>query len=356
MEVFPRDKIPENPKILVIKLRSIGDVIYNTAVYTPLKNSFPGSHLSVLVEPASYDIVRHHPDVDEVLCFEKKSFFYQVNFYFKLFSRQYDVVIDMHEGTRGAIMCFFTRAPFRVGHKFAKRSFLYNVKLEFGDLQPRYPIDYQVALIKKMGVKFDHIAPAIHISEAARKNASRLLQENGIPDQDSFCILHPGTRVFDRWAPEKFAELADRVFDLYNLKVLLTCGPGQEDLVGQIIPMIKKAPHAFIATRLQELGAITQRTRFVVCHNGGYMHIVSALGIPVVGMFGWANPNVWKPIGEKAEVVYKNLECSPCSSKTIKRECLGGDPECKRLITVEDVLSAIEKICFPPVKINSPVE
>ena len=61
-------------------------------------------------------------------------------------------------------------------------------------------------------------------------------------------------------------------------------------------------------------------------------------------------------LGEKAEVVYKNLECSPCSSKTIKRECLGGDPECKRLITVEDVLSAIEKICFPPVKINSPVE
>ena len=75
MEMFPRDKIPENPKILVIKLRSIGDVIYNTAVYTPLKNSFPGSHLSVLVEPASYDIVRHHPDVDEVLCFEEKSFF-----------------------------------------------------------------------------------------------------------------------------------------------------------------------------------------------------------------------------------------------------------------------------------------
>ena len=75
MEVLPRDKIPESPKNFVIKLRSIGDVIYNTAVYTPLKNSFPGSHLSVLVEPASYDIVRHHPDVDKVLCF-KKYFFY----------------------------------------------------------------------------------------------------------------------------------------------------------------------------------------------------------------------------------------------------------------------------------------
>ena len=54
----------------------------------------------------------------------------------------------MHEGTRGATMCFVTQARFRVGHKFAKRSFLYNVPLEFGDLKPRYPIDYQAALIK----------------------------------------------------------------------------------------------------------------------------------------------------------------------------------------------------------------
>ena len=74
------------------------------------------------------------------------------------------------------------------------------------------------------------------------------------------------------------------------------------------------------------------------------MHLADALGTPVIGMFGWANPNVWKPIGDNAAVIYKNLECSPCSSKTIKQECLGGDPECKRLITVEDILSAIERV------------
>ena len=44
------NKLPKNPKFLIIKLRSIGDVIYNTAVYTPLKKRFPDSHLSVLVE------------------------------------------------------------------------------------------------------------------------------------------------------------------------------------------------------------------------------------------------------------------------------------------------------------------
>ncbi|MBT6600101.1 MAG: glycosyltransferase family 9 protein [Nitrospina sp.] len=349
MEEFPRDKIPENPKILLIKLRSIGDVVFNTAVYTPLKRSFPDSHLTVLVESPSYDIVCDHPSVDEVLCFEKKNFLYQIGFYYRLLARRYDVVIDMHEGTRGAVMCFTTQAPFRVGHKFAKRSFCYNVKLSFADLQPRYPIDFQVALVKKMGVEFENISPAVHISESAKGKAGRLLAENGISQQDSFCIFHPGARVFDRWDAGKFAELADFLFSQYQLKILLTCGSGQEKLVEEIIKKIKKAPYGFITARLQELGAVTERAKFVVCHNGGYMHFADALGIPVIGMFGWANPYIWKPIGDRAIVIYKNLKCSPCNSKTIKQECLDGDPECKRLITVKDVVSAIESI-YPPIR------
>ena len=155
MKNFDKNLIPPRAKILLIKLRSIGDVIYNTAVYSPLKRCFPDSHLTVVVEPASYDLVKDHPDVDETLCFEKKSLFQQLGFYWRLFTNGYDIAIDMHEGPRGALMCFLTRAPFRVGHKFAKRSFLYNVKLSFEDLKPQYPIDYQVALIRKMGVEFD---------------------------------------------------------------------------------------------------------------------------------------------------------------------------------------------------------
>jgi ADP-heptose:LPS heptosyltransferase len=172
----------EKTKILIIKLRSIGDVVYNTAVYSPLKNCFPNSHLTILVERPSYDLVCDHPDVDDVLCFEKVNFWQQVQFYFHLIQAQYDVVIDMHEGTRGAVMCFLTRARIRAGNKFAKRAFLYNKKIDFSDLNPKFPIDYQVALIKKMGVTFNKISPSIHLSEFATQRAKKLLSKNGIKD------------------------------------------------------------------------------------------------------------------------------------------------------------------------------
>ncbi len=341
---FPREKLPKNPKFLIIKLRSIGDVVYNTAVYAPLKRSFPDCHLTVLVEPFSLDVVRHHPDVDRVLCFEKKSWLHQLGFYYRLFADRYDVVIDMHEGTRGAVMCFVTQAPYRVGHKFAKRSFLYNVKLEYGDLNPRHPIDYQVALIKKMGVEFGEISPSIPISEPAQIKANQLLQAEGIDTHEPFCILHPGAKIYDRWEAEKFAQLADTIYSQHHIKTLWTCGPGQKHIVDEITPKIKIALHAFISTDLQVLGAITQKARFVVCHDGGYMHFVAALGTPVVGMFGWTDPKIWHPPGNNATIVSKEIECRPCNLQTRKEECWDGRPECKSLITVEDILSAVGKV------------
>jgi lipopolysaccharide heptosyltransferase II len=349
---FPRDQLPKNPKILVIKLRSIGDVVYNTAVYTPLKKSFPGCHLSVLVEKFSFDLVRHHPDIDQVLCFDKSSGLKQLGFYFRLFANRYDVVIDMHEGTRGAVMCFVTQAPYRVGHKFAKRSFLYNVKLEFGDLQPKHPIDYQVALIKKMGVEFDEISPAIHIAEQSKIQAHELLRKEGLDDQEPFCILHPGAKAYDRWEAEKFAQLADTLYEQHHMKILFVCGPGQQFLVDEILPKIKSASYAFISTSLQVLGAITQKAKFVVCHDGGYMHFASALGTPVVGMFGWTNPRIWHPPGNNTTIVSKEIECRPCNLKTRKQECWDGRPECKSLITVADIIPAIAKVYPAPARVT----
>ncbi len=345
MRTFSKNRVRPGAKILLIKLRSIGDVIYNTAVYTPLKRCFPDAHLTVLVEPASYDLVRSHPDVDRVLCFRKGSFAGQAGFYRRLFSERYDVAIDMHEGTRGALMCFLTQARFRVGNLRAKRSFLYNVKLDFSDLNPKYPIDYQVALITKMGVHFENPAPAVHIAHESRMNAARILQENGIAPEDPYCVVHPGSRrIYNRWPAEEFAHLVDKLHREYGLKVLLTCGPGEEEQVRAVTDRIENNAYAFVQAELQELAAITEGAEFSLCHNGGFMHLSSVLGTPVVALFGSVHPRVWRPLGKRDVVLYQNVECSPCDEKTRKKECYNGDTECLRAITREHVLEGVDRI------------
>lgn len=195
-----------------------------------------------------------------------------------------------------------------------------------------------------MGVKFGEIAPSVHISESAQSKADKLLQAEGIGPHEPFCILHPGAKPYDRWEAEKFAQLADTIYSQHRMKTLWTCGPGQKHMVDEITPKIKNAPYAFISANLQELGAITQKAQFVVCHDGGYMHFAAALGTPVVGMFGWANPQIWRPPGNNVTIVSKEIECRPCNLQTRKEECWNGRPECKILITVEDILAAIGEV------------
>ena len=346
LEFILKQKIKPDAKIILIKLRSIGDVVYNTAVYNPIKKHFPNIQLTVLVEPASYGIVAGHPDVDNVLCFEKGSFLSQLKFYYRLFRERYDVAIDMHEGTRGAVMCFISFARFRIGNKFAKRSFLYRVKVDFSDLTPKLPLDYQAALLTKLGIPITKPRPNIHITDTCRKTARDLLFSKGLDPDKPYCIIHPGARKYDQWQFEKFAEVAKYFHDRFNLNVILTCGPGQSDQVDSLIQCLSKdVPYVFISTSLSVLLGITEPAKFVICHNGGYMHAASAIGTPLVALFGLTDYRVWKPLGEKSLILHKDIDCWPCNSKTIKSVCLDGKPECKELISSKDVIEGIKNIC-----------
>ncbi len=346
MEFLIKNHVKPDAKILLIKLRSLGDVIHNTSVYGPIKKYLPNSRLTVIVESASYDIVKNHPDVDEVLCFDKSSFIKKAKFYFNLIRNPYDVAIDMHEGTRGAVMCFISRAKFKVGNIFAKRSYLYNTKINFSDLKPSLPIDYQVALISKLGVPFENPKPIVNVSEAWRKRGRELLIARNFDPDQPFCIIHPGARKYDQWQFEKFAEITEYFFKRFKLGIILTCGPGQLDQVENLTQCLsKEVPFTFISTELSVLLGITSSAKFVVCHNGGYMHAASAIGVPTTALFGLTDYRIWKPLGEKSVVLHGEIDCWPCTSKTMKRVCWDGKPECKELISAENVINSIKKLC-----------
>ena len=346
MEFNLKDQIKPNAKILLIKVRSIGDVVHNTSVYGPIKKHLPNARLTVLVESSSYDIVKNHPDVDEVLCLKKTSFLEQAKFYLKFIQKRYDVAIDMHEGTRGAVLCFLSQSRFKVGNIFAKRSFLYNTKINFSDLKPTLPIDYQVALISKLGVPIENPQPIIHVSETWRKNAHNLLVSKNFNPKKPYCIIHPGARKYDQWQYEKFAEIMECFFIRFNLGIILTCGPGQFDQVKKLTACLsKEVPYTFISTEFSILLGITASAKFVVCHNGGYMHAASAIGVPVAALFGLTDYRIWKPLGENSVVLHQDIDCWPCSSKTMIQVCWNGIPECKELISVEDVIKSIQQLC-----------
>src|SRR5947209_13439576 len=108
--------VPAPERILVIELRYVGDVLLATPVLSRLRASFPKAHLAMLVNPGTDDVVRDHPALDEVLVLERGNLARQWRFVQDLRRQRFDLVIDLTDADRSAVLSWLSGAPIRLGY------------------------------------------------------------------------------------------------------------------------------------------------------------------------------------------------------------------------------------------------
>src|SRR5688572_25520506 len=106
-------------RVLVVRLRLIGDVVFTTPVIGALRRAWPDAHLAYLIEPAAAPVVRHHPDLDEVILAPRSRGWRRVRddlqLGLRLHRNRYDLVLDLHSGPRASWLSWLSGAPRRVG-------------------------------------------------------------------------------------------------------------------------------------------------------------------------------------------------------------------------------------------------
>ena len=145
-------------------------------------------------------------------------------------------------------------------------------------------------------------------------------------------ILQPGARYwFKAWPPERFAELADRLTAQYGCQVLIGGSDQDIDLAQQIRQMASRVDPVIMAGRatIKQFAAIAKQSALFVGSDSGAMHIASAVGTPVVALFGPSNPREWGPRGGPVEVLYKGIDCRACFHPTCQR----GEQNCMKQLS-----------------------
>src|ERR1051326_8219 len=87
-------------KILVIKLRAIGDVLLSTAVLKNLRTAFPDARIDFLTEGLSRQVVEGNPNLDSVTVFNKKDS--AIGLISRARLENYDLVLDLFGNPRSA--------------------------------------------------------------------------------------------------------------------------------------------------------------------------------------------------------------------------------------------------------------
>jgi predicted lipopolysaccharide heptosyltransferase III len=325
--------------ILIIKLRYIGDVLLATPTVRAIKTARPDVRVTMLVNRGTEDVLSGNPDMDEIVILDKESLAEQWQLIAGLRRRRFDTVIDLTDGDRAAFLSWISGAPVRIGfndeHRWRGRFYTQVVQPAPG---VRHRIDRDLEALKPLSIQAGSKDLQLWLMPEEANSADQLLDQLGVQRSQSIVILQPGARYwFKAWPSERFAELADRLTSQYGCQVLIGGSRQESDLAEQIRQMAKSRPIIMAGrTTIKQFAAIAKKSALFVGNDSGAMHIASAVGTPVVALFGPSSPVEWGPRGGATEVIYKGLDCRTCFHPI----CHRGEQNCMKLIAVDEVMSA----------------
>lgn len=330
-------------KILIVKLRYIGDVLLATPTVRAIKAARPDVRITMMVNRGTEDVLSGNPDIDEIVVLDKGSLAAQSRLIAGLWNRRFDTVIDLTDGDRSAFLSWVSGASVRIGFNDEHR---WRGKYYTEVVQPvpgvQHRIDRDLDALKPLDIQAGSKDPQLWLTPEEMNSADQLLDELGVQRSQPIVVLQPGARYwFKAWPPERFAELADQLTSQYGCQVLIGGSNQDIDLAEQIRQMAKSSPIVMAGrTTIKQFAAIAKKSALFVGSDSGAMHIASAVGAPVVALFGPSNPREWGSRGGPVEVLYKEIDCRSCFHPT----CTKGEENCMRLIAVHEVIAAAQRL------------
>jgi lipopolysaccharide heptosyltransferase II len=353
-------------RILLVRLRQIGDVVFTTPAIHALRRRFPDAHLTYIVEPAAAPVVAHNSHLTEVIVAPRtrgvRGVLADVALGRRLRDARYDIAIDFHGGPRASLLTWLSGAPVRIGYEIAGRSWMYTRRAARPrELRRRHSVENQWDLLGALDIppperSIDPVEmPADARSVAAVDARLRL---SGIRAVDPLVVLHVSAgNPFRRWPIEHFVSLTVRLAaDDPTRRIVVTSGPSEGDAAARVIAAARSALDPGAAERvvscgefsLAELRALLDRASLYIGGDSGPLHIAATTNVPIVGLYGPTLPArsaPWRSDAYRtASVDAGELPCRPCH----QRVCVPGDFRCLTRIQADQVFEACLKVVRGP--------
>jgi heptosyltransferase-3 len=335
-------------RVLVVRLRSIGDTVLATPSLHALRRFLPGARIDVLLEDWVAPLLEGSEEVDRVLTVRRKSQSSRLRVARQLRAEGYDVAYNLHGGSTAALLMRASGATHRVGYADYAYASLHNhaapPSSQLWGREKTHSAEQQLALLGWTGVPVtDRPASRLVVTSAAADTVARRLDEEAkLSTGQPFALIHPAA-AFDTktWAAANFARVVEHLA-ARGLPVIAVAAHGEEKVFDEVRAHSRAPLAGFNDLSLPELTALAARASIFVGNDSGVAHIAAAVGTPQVVVFGSSNVAHWRPwTAAPAEVVREEMPCAPCPGYT----CAEFDaPECIRRVPAERVIAAVERV------------
>lgn len=346
-------QLREPPKSLcLLRLSAIGDVTHVVPVIRNLQLHWPETAITWIIGKLEYSLLKDLPGV-EFIVFKKEeglAGYYAV--WKELRRRKFDILLHMQASLRASFVSLLVRAPVRIGFDRARAingQWLFT-NYRIASIRRQHVLDSFLEFAKVLGISSPIIRWDILISG---EDLAKTRQ--WVPGNTPFLVINPSSsmrvRNWRNWDPQAYARVIDYAANRYALLTVLTGGPAvQEVQLAETIEKMSKNKVVNVVgkTNLRELLALLSRAVVVISPDTGPAHMANAAGTPVVGLYASSNPYRTGPYNSLAftvnrypvavrKICHKSAEEVPWGTRV-------RDPLVMALISVEDVISKIDKV------------
>lgn len=346
-------------RVLIVRLRAIGDVIHALPVACALKDSGLGAFVGWLAEDWASDLIVGHPAIDSLITAPRRggwSFLEVLRLRRELRALRFDVVVDL-QGVRSTVLAaLLSGAPRRlafagmVGHElrqyisnpdllhFISRAIAGPLHIELVAARSEQIVNRYLEILVPLGVGAPEVRFGLPEPTEDAQVVAHFLHARGLAEK-TYAVINSGGPRFRRWPAERFAAVVNYLGSSRNIPSIVLGGWGDELQAAEVIVTAARR-HAIPAPRLSlgQVGALARRSRIFLSGDTGPLHLAAAVGAPCIGLIGHALAERFRPYGSTNIL----LRGKPVPLDLLRRNGLGEDA--MKAIGVDAVCGACDEI------------
>ena len=307
--------IDPRASFLIIRRDNIGDLVCTTPLISALRRRYPQAHIAALVNTYNRQVLDGHQDLDAVHAYAKakhraagqsRAALYWDRFLLmlKLRTQRFDYAL-LASPNPGASALRLARwiAPAHIAG-YAEPSGLVDLALPRHGTSGAHEVEDVFRLAPLFGIEGAPGKLRLAVDPAALAQARAALGERA-PGRKLVALHISARKPSQRWPVERHAELVQALSADADVLLLWSPGagdhpqhPGDDAKAQAIMAACAKLPlKAYPTLELRDLAAALSLADYVICSDGGAMHIAAALGKPLVCFFGDSDATRWHPWG-----------------------------------------------------------
>lgn len=356
-------------RVLVVRLRSIGDTVLTTPSLIALRRFLPDAQIDILLEDWVVPLLEGFDAVDNIVSIPTKDtltphgkisrsglFAARSLIAWSLRETRYDVAFNLHGGTTATFFTAASRATHRIGLENYQYSLLYNHLFPspavFWNSEKIHSAEQQLALLGFAGVPVkDRPKSRLAVTEEALSTLDKKLSAKMQGNVSDIALLHPASMLFTKqWATEDFARTAE-FLAAKGLRSVAVASKNESGVLESLESESNVPVTTFDDLSLPEITALASKAKLFVGNDSSIAHIAAAVNTPSVVIFGSSNRDHWRPWTDAPnEIVYEEFACQPCPGYVCAQF---GEPRCILSVKTESVFEAVERVLAATKKENA---